>query len=115
MRRRSIRGTEAEISAGAGNSLRPNRNFAVADQGSGDAHEWFNSAAFLAPAAGDLRRCLAQLDRVAGNGVCERGAIADDLVWRDAQFRGRISANNMFNTVQYSGVGTPLTRTRSAR
>jgi hypothetical protein len=99
-------GSEAEIQAGAGNSLRPNRNFAVPIKGAGTHAEWFNSAAFLAPAAGTYGDASRNSIELPGT-VSVSGALSRTISFGETRsLEARISANNMFNTVQYSGVGT---------
>ena len=45
-------GTAAEIAAGSGNSLRPNRVPGQSIKGAGTLKKWFNTAAFSTPAPG---------------------------------------------------------------
>ncbi|WP_263383238.1 TonB-dependent receptor [Granulicella arctica] len=99
--------TVAETNTGTNNTLRPDRNFAVPIAGAGRIQQWFNPAAFTAPPN--------------GFGTASRGSIeGPGIVGIDASlsrtvslgdtrsFEARVTGNNVFNTVQYSGINTTL-------
>jgi trimeric autotransporter adhesin len=98
--------TVAETATGTNNTLRPNRVFTEPISGKGTILDWFNTAAFVAPN---------------GYGTASRGSIeGPGIVAVDASlsrtvamgetrsFEMRVTANNVFNTVQYSGIDTTL-------
>jgi trimeric autotransporter adhesin len=98
--------TVAETATGANNSLRPDRVFSQPISGAGTVLDWFNKAAFVTPN---------------GYGTASRGSIeGPGIVAVDASlsrtvalgetrsFEARVTANNVFNTVQYSGIDTTL-------
>ncbi len=98
--------TVAETATGSNNSLRPNRVFSQPISGAGTILDWFNTAAFVTPN---------------GYGTASRGSIeGPGIVAVDASlsrtvalgetrsFEARVTANNVFNTVQYSGIDTTL-------
>jgi trimeric autotransporter adhesin len=98
--------TVAETATGANNSLRPDRIFSQPIPGAGTILDWFNKGAFVTPN---------------GYGTASRGSIeGPGTVAVDASlsrtvsfgemrsFEARVTANNVFNTVQYSGIDTTL-------
>jgi trimeric autotransporter adhesin len=98
--------TVAETATGTNNTLRPDRVFTQPISGKGNILDWFNAAAFVAPN---------------GYGTASRGSIeGPGIVAVDASlsrtvalgetrsFEARVTANNVFNTVQYSGIDTTL-------
>jgi trimeric autotransporter adhesin len=98
--------TVAETATGSNNSLRPNRVFSQPISGAGTILDWFNTAAFVTPN---------------GYGTASRGSIeGPGIVAVDASlsrtvalgdtrsFEARVTANNVFNAVQYSGIDTTL-------
>jgi hypothetical protein len=105
----SYAGTSAEIAAGAGNSLRPNRVPGVSIFSAGSLKSWFNTAAFSAPAPGTYGD--ASRNSIEGPGtVSTSGSLSRTVSLGETRnFEARITANNIFNTVQYSGVGTSIT------
>jgi trimeric autotransporter adhesin len=102
-------GTSAEIAAGAGNSLRPNRVPGVSIFSTGSLKSWFNTAAFSAPAPGTYGN--ASRNSIEGPGtVATSGSLSRTVSLGETRnFEARITANNIFNTVQYSGVSTSIT------
>jgi hypothetical protein len=104
----SFSGTPAEIAAGSGNSLRPNRVPGVSIFAAGSLKNWFNTAAFSAPAAGTYGN--ASRNSIEGPGtVSISGSLSRTISLGETRsFEGRITANNALNTVQYSGVSTSI-------
>jgi hypothetical protein len=104
----SYSATAAEIAAGAGNSLRPNRVPGQPIAGAGSLKNWFNTAAFTAPAAGTYgnasRNSIEQPGTVSINGSLSRTVTMGST----RSFEARVTANNALNTVQYSRVGTSI-------
>ncbi len=98
--------TAAQIAAGGTYTLRPNRNFAAPIAGAGSLHSWFNSAAFTSP----VTYGTASRYSIEGPGQV---LIAMSLsrtvpLGETRSFEARITANNVFNTVQYNGINTQL-------
>jgi trimeric autotransporter adhesin len=101
-------GTQAEIASGAQGSLRPDRNFAVPIKGAGSHVAWFNTNAFVAPAAGNYGDASRNSIELPGT-VSVNGALSRTVSFGETRsLEARISANNIFNTVQYSGVSTQI-------
>jgi hypothetical protein len=99
--------TIAETATGANNSLRPDRVFSQPIAGRGTILDWFNTAAFTNPANGFG---TASRSSIEGPGI----VVADASLSRTVQlgetrsFEARMTATNVFNTVQYSGIDTTL-------
>ncbi len=101
-------GTVQETATGMPNSLRPDRNFAVPIKGAGTSLDWFNPAAFTAPATGEYG--TASRNSIEGPGVVSVNSSLSRTVQLGGTrtFEARMTANNVFNTVQYSGINTTL-------
>jgi hypothetical protein len=99
-------GNEAEASSGNVYQQRPNRNFAQPLQGPGTVGQFFNKSAFTAPAAGQYG--TASPGSIEGPGTVAVAASLSRTVQLggSSSFEARVTANNVFNTVQYSGVNT---------
>ncbi|MEO6982236.1 MAG: carboxypeptidase regulatory-like domain-containing protein, partial [Edaphobacter sp.] len=99
--------TIAETATGSNNSLRPDRNFAVPIRGAGTILDWFNAAAFTAPANGFG---TASRGSIEGPGtVAADASLSRTIALGDTRsFEARVTATNVFNTVQYSGIDTTL-------
>ena len=95
--------TVAETSTGTNNSLRPDRDFATSITGQQTIHQWFNPAAFSAPANGFG---TASRGSIEGPGIVAVDASLSRTValGETRSFEMRVTANNVFNTVQYSGI-----------
>jgi uncharacterized membrane protein YgcG len=101
-------GTPAEIAAGAGNSLRPNRVPGVSIAGTGTLKSWFNTAAFSAPAPGTYGTASRNSIELPGT-VSINGSLSRTITLGDTRsLEVRMSATNALNTVQYSGVYTQI-------
>jgi hypothetical protein len=101
-------GTVEETSTGVSNSLRPDRVFSAPIKGPRNISEWFNAAAFMAPPAGQYG--TASRDSIEGPGVVSVNSSLSRTVELGGtrSFEARVTANNVFNTVQYSGINTTL-------
>ena len=99
--------TVGETATGTNNSLRPDRDFSQPIHGAGTILNWFNPAAFTTPANvyGTASR-----GSIEGPGtVAVDGSLAKTVSLGETRsFEARITANNVFNTVQYSGIDTTL-------
>jgi trimeric autotransporter adhesin len=99
--------TVAETATGSNNSLRPDRVFSRPIHGAGTILEWFNPAAFVTPANGFG---TASRGSIEGPGIVAVDASLSRTValGETRSFEARVTANNVFNTVQYSGIDTTL-------
>ena len=95
--------TVAETSTGTNNSLRPDRIFTTPITGPETIRQWFNPAAFAAPANGFG---TASRGSIEGPGIVAVDASLSRTValGETRSFEARVTANNVFNTVQYSGI-----------
>jgi uncharacterized membrane protein YgcG len=102
----SYSSTTAEIAAGGDYTLRPNRVFSQPIQGNGMLKSFFNTQAFTAP----LGYGSASRYSIEGPGT----VVVDASLSRTVQlgdtrsFEGRMTASNVFNTVQYNGINTTV-------
>jgi len=101
-------GTVQETATGVPNSLRPDRNFGAPIKGAGTVFDWFNTAAFTAPGTGEFG--TASRNSIEGPGVVSVNSSLSRTVQLGGTrtFEARMTANNVFNTVQYSGISTTL-------
>ena len=99
-------GNEAEASSGNVYQQRPNRNFSQPLKGPGTINQFFNKAAFTAPAAGQYG--TASPGSIEGPGTVAVNATLSRTVQMGGtrSFEARVTASNVFNTVQYSGINT---------
>jgi hypothetical protein len=101
-------GTAAEIAAGAGNSLRPNRVPGQPIAGAGMLKSWFNTAAFVAPATGTYGNASRNSIELPGT-VAISGSLSRTISLGETRsLELRLNANNALNTVQYAGVSTQI-------
>lgn len=100
-------GTVQETATGVSGSQRPDRNFAAPISGAQTFFQWFNPAAFSAPATvyGTASR-----NSIEGPGVVSvNSSVSRTIALGDTRsFELRMLANNVFNTIQYSGINTTL-------
>ncbi|HZY62005.1 MAG TPA: TonB-dependent receptor [Edaphobacter sp.] len=99
--------TVAETSTGSNDSLRPDRVFTVPIAGDATIRQWFNKAAFTAPAG---QYGTASRGSIEGPGTVSVDASLSRTVplGETRSFEARVTAANVFNTVQYSGIDTTL-------
>ncbi len=97
-----------EIATGVSGSERANRNFAVPISGAQTFSSWFNPAAFSKPADGTYGD--ASRNSIEGPGVVSiNSSLSRTLqLGSTRSFEMRLQANNVFNTIQYSGINTTL-------
>jgi hypothetical protein len=104
----------SDVAHGMTGTLRPNRVPGVSvTAGAGSKQEWFNTAAFTQPVPDAYGNAFGNVSR---NSIAGPGTILNNIAlsktmqlggMRSMEFRA--TANNVFNTVQYSGVDTSLT------
>ena len=100
----------ADVSRGSAGSLRPNRvPGSSLTAGAGNRNEWFNTAAFTQLAPGQVYG-TASRNSISGPGTIQNNMSLAKTVHvtetRTLELRG--TADNVFNTVQYSGVNSTL-------
>lgn len=103
----SYQSSAATLAGGGLFTLRPDRNFAVPIAGSDNILNWFNGAAFTRPANG---YGTASRNSIRGPGTLGIDAsVSRTVSLGDTRtFEARVTANNVFNTVQYNGINTAL-------
>jgi hypothetical protein len=101
----------SSIACGTAGALRPNRTGVSLTAGGGSLNQWFNPAAFTLP-SGSPGFCNAFGD-AARNSITGPGTVSNNMSLSKTVQMGdtrsmeiRASINNVFNTVQYAGVGT---------
>ena len=101
----SYSGSQAEAASGNLFTLRPDRVVGESVMGPGTVGEFFNKAAFAAP-AGEYG--TAARNSIEGPGTVSVDASLSRVVsfGGTRSFEARVTANNVFNTVQYSGINT---------
>jgi hypothetical protein len=104
----SYQAAVADVARGTAGTLRPDRVPGVSlTAGGGTLNEWFNTAAFVVPAG---QYGTASRNSIPGPGTIQNNMSLSKTMalgeTRSLEFRG--TANNVFNTVQYSGVDTTL-------
>jgi len=109
----NFQGAASDVARGTAGTLRPNRNFSQSiTAGGGSQKMWFNTAAFSRPVADSLGNAFGNAPRnsIPGPGtVLNSMSLSKTFSLRDIQsVEFRAVANNVFNTVQYAGVGTSL-------
>ncbi len=102
-------GNAAEASSGNVYQQRPNRDFTQPLKGPGRVREFFNTAAFTAPVVNGVT----QYGTASPGSIEGPGTVAVDAsLSRTFELGGtrsmeaRVTASNVFNTVQYSGINT---------
>jgi len=108
----SYAAAKSSIACGTAGALRPNlKNGVSVTAGGGSLDEWFNPAAFSLP-TGTSGYCNA-FGSAARNSIAGPGTVTNNMSLSKTMQMGdtrsleiRATLNNVFNTVQYSGVGT---------
>jgi hypothetical protein len=100
-------GNQAEASSGNDFTQRPDRVAGLPIRGAGTLREFFNTAAFAAPAA---TYGTASRNSIEGPGTLATTAALSRTVTlgETRSFEARLTASNVFNTVQYSGINTTV-------
>ncbi|MDQ2924543.1 MAG: TonB-dependent receptor [Acidobacteriota bacterium] len=103
----SFSSSAAQELAGGTFTLRPDRDFTQSIRGTGTLNNFFNKAAFVAPANG--------FGTASRNSIEGPGTVSTDVsLARTVQlgdtrsFEARVTASNAFNTVQYNGIDTTV-------
>ncbi|MBE7158494.1 MAG: carboxypeptidase regulatory-like domain-containing protein, partial [Rhodospirillales bacterium] len=105
----SYQATAAQIAAGGTYTLRPDRNFSQTIAGAGALRSFFNGAAFTQPPP-DRGYGTASRYSIEGPGTLSVSASLSRTIplTETRSFEARVSASNVFNTVQYNGINTTL-------
>jgi len=100
--------TVQETASGSSSSLRPNRNFSVPIGGAKRIGNWFNTAAFSSPAAGQFG--TASRDSIEGPGIkVVDASLSRTVALGDTRsFEARVTAANALNIVAFTGINTTL-------
>ena len=77
-------------------------------KGAGTAEDWFNTAAFSAPAAGTYGTASRNSIELPGMVSVNWSLSRTVPMGETRSFEARVTANNVLNTVQYSGVSTTI-------
>jgi len=107
----------SDVACGKAGTLRPNRVPGISPTaGGGSQREWFNPAAFTEPTKPSSDAYCDAMGNVSRNSIAGPGTISNNMTLSKTMQLGdtrsmelRATANNVFNTVQYSGVDTSLT------
>jgi hypothetical protein len=106
----SYSGSTAEAGSGNTYQQRPNRDYTVSTKGPGTVGEFFNKNAFSAPTTvnGVTQYGSASPGSIEGPGTVAVSASLSRTVQLGGtnSFEARVTATNVFNTVQYSGINT---------
>jgi len=103
----------SDVAHGTAGTLRPNRDYTQSiTAGGGSAAHWFNTAVFSLPTPDAYGNAFGNASR---NSIPGPGTVSNNMsLSKTMQLGGtrsmemRATANNVFNTVQYAGVGTSL-------
>ena len=103
----------SDVAHGATGTLRPNYVAGTSPTaGGGSQKEWFNPAAFTQPVADAYGNAFGNVSRdsIMGPGTVQNNMSLSKTVnmGETRSMEIRATASNVFNTVQYSGVGTAL-------
>jgi hypothetical protein len=107
----------ASTSCGTGGVMRPNLTGASVTAGGGSLHEWFNKAAYSAPVntVTPTQTFCDFFGNAPRNSILGPGTVSNNMALSKTMQLGdtrsmemRATINNVFNTVQYSGVGTTV-------
>ena len=104
----------SDVAHGTAGTLRPNHVAGISPtDGAGSLKQWFNPAAFQQPAPDSFGNAFGNVSR---NLITGPGTIQNNMALSKTMQLGetrsmeiRATANNVFNTVQYSSVDTNLT------
>jgi hypothetical protein len=104
----------SDVSRGVAGILRPDHVAGISPTGGGGTrNKWFNVAAFTQPTPDAFGNAFGNVSRnsITGPGTVQNNmSIAKTMQLGDTRsMEIRATANNVFNTVQYTGVGTSLT------
>jgi hypothetical protein len=109
----SYQATVSDVGNGTAGTQRPNYTGVSPTAGAGSLKEWFNKAAFVQPPNSSTTPNCPNCGNVPRNSIAGPGTIQNNMSLSKTMQLGdtrsmefRATANNVFNTVQYSGVDT---------
>ncbi|MGA3264864.1 MAG: carboxypeptidase regulatory-like domain-containing protein, partial [Terracidiphilus sp.] len=109
----SYQAAQSSVACGTAGSLRPDLTGVSVTAGAGSLKEWFNPAAFTAPVPANPSYPCAVFGNASRNSIAGPGTVQNNMSLSRTMQLGetrsmelRATANNVFNTVQYSGVDT---------
>jgi hypothetical protein len=109
----SFQSSVASTACGTGGVLRPNLTGISPTAGGGSLHEWFNPAAYAAPM--NTQGFCNYFGNAPRNSIVGPGTVTNNMALSKTAQLGdtrsmeiRATINNVFNTVQYSGVDTTV-------
>jgi hypothetical protein len=107
----------SSTACGTGGVMRPNLTGASVTEGGGSLHQWFNPAAYSAPAntVTPTQTFCDFFGNAPRNSILGPGTVSNSMALSKTMQLGdtrsmeaRATINNVFNTVQYSGIGTTV-------
>ena len=105
----SYQSTAAQIAAGGTYTLRPDRVFTAPIAGLGQVRSFFNASAFNSPISSTGYGTASRYSIEGPGQVLISSSLSRTVPLGETRsFEARITANNVFNTVQYSGINTTL-------
>ena len=105
----SYQSTAAQIQAGGTYTLRPDRVPGEPIQGAGALRSYFNSAAFAFPVSATGYGTASRYSIEGPGQVLINASLSRTIPLTETRsFEARMTANNVFNTVQYNGINTTL-------
>jgi len=103
----------ASTACGTGGVMRPNLTGAPVTAGGGTLHQWFNPGAYSAPT--NTPGYCDFFGNAPRNSILGPGTVSNNMSLSKTMQMGdvrsmeiRATINNVFNTVQYTGVGTTV-------
>jgi hypothetical protein len=115
----SYQAAVSSVACGTAGSLRPVRDYSKSlTAGGGSLKEWFNTSVFTAPSAASISYPCDIYGNASRNSIPGPGTITNDMslsktisLNNTRSMEMRATADNVFNTVQYSGVDTNVSST----
>jgi hypothetical protein len=109
----SYQSSVSSTACGTGGVLRPNLTGVSVTSGGGSLHQWFNPAAYRSPV--NTPGFCDFFGNAPRNSIEEPGTVSNNMALSKTMQMGdtrsmeiRATLNNVFNTVQYAGVGTTV-------
>ena len=103
-----IRGNLGEVNGGVNGALRPDVTGQPIQVASPSVQEWFNTAAFTAPPAGQFGNAGRNIIPGPGQDTWDMSISKTFQIHETRSLEFRVTANNVFNHVQYTSVDTNL-------
>ena len=105
----SYQATAAQVSAGGTYTLRPDRVFTTPIAGTGSLRSFFNSTAFAYPISTTGYGTASRYSIEGPGTLAVNASLSRTVSFTETRsFEARVTASNVFNTVQYNGINTTL-------